>query len=116
MPVVTLHKGDSVFRDEVKPNTNLVVRAGIRQFPWPNFKYRCGMGKCATCASRIISGGEHLPAPNWKEKKILGDKLDEGYRLACQIWITQDIELTQDVAPDVAALVEILDYRGPGAK
>ena len=116
MPVVTLRKGDNVYVDEVKPNTNLVVRAGIRQFPYPNFKYRCGMGKCATCASRIISGGEHLPARNWKEKKILGDKLDQGYRLACQLWITHDIELTQDVSPEVAALVEMLDYRGPGMK
>jgi ferredoxin len=116
VPFVTVRKGDNVYRDEVKPNTNLVVRAGIRQFPYPNFKYRCGMGKCATCASRIISGGEHLPAPNWKEKKILGDRLDEGYRLACQLWITDDIELTQDVSAEVAALVEIMDYRGPGAK
>ena len=73
MPFVTVHKGGQVFRDEVADNTNLVVRAGIRKFPYPNFKYKCGMGKCATCTSRIISGGEHLPAPNWKEKKLLGD-------------------------------------------
>lgn len=76
---------------------NLVVLTGVRKFPHPNFKYRCGMGKCATCASRILSGGEHLPPPNWKEKKMLGDWLDRGYRLACQLWIEHDIELVQDV-------------------
>ena len=79
MPFVTVHKGGQVFRDEVADNTNLVVRAGIRKFPYPNFKYKCGMGKCATCTSLILKGGENLPEPNWKEKKTLGDdKLGEG--------------------------------------
>ena len=96
MPFVTVHKGGQTFRDEVKDNTNLVVRAGIRQFPYPNFKYKCGMGKCATCTSLILKGGEHLAAPNWKEKKLLGDRLEQGFRLACQLWISHDIELTQE--------------------
>jgi ferredoxin len=97
MPKVTLHKGGEVFVDTVDPNTNLVVRAGIKKFPYPNLDYKCGMGKCSTCTCRIISGGEHLEAPNWKEKRQLGDKLDEGYRLACQLWVSEDIELTQDI-------------------
>lgn len=97
MPIVVLHKDGQTLRDEVPEKSNLVVRAGVRKFPYPNFKYRCGMGKCATCASRIISGGEHLPPPNWKEKKMLGEWLDRGYRLACQLWIERDIELIQDV-------------------
>ena len=50
MPVVILHKHGQTFQDEVKPNTNLVVRAGIKQFPYPNLQYECGMGKCAKCA------------------------------------------------------------------
>ena len=75
------------------------MRAGIRQFPFPNLRYGCGMGKCAKCASRIIKGGEQLPAPNWKEKKRLGTKLDEGYRLVCQLWLNHDIELAQDDKP-----------------
>lgn len=98
MPIVVFHKGDETFTDEVKDNTNLVVRAGIKQFPYPNLRYQCGMGKCATCACRILAGGEHLPEPNWKEKKQLGDQLAQGYRLACQLWITHDIELRQDAA------------------
>ncbi len=53
------------------------------------------MGKCATCTSLILKGGEHLPAPNWKEKKLLGERLEMGFRLACQLWISHDIELTQ---------------------
>jgi len=96
MPLVTLHKNGQVFRDEVKPNTNLVVRAGIRQFPYPNLSYQCGMGKCATCACKVLAGGEHLPAPNWKEKKLLAERLEQGYRLVCQLWIEHDIELLQE--------------------
>ena len=96
MPMVTLHKNGQVFRDEVKPNTNLVVRAGIRQFPYPNLSYLCGMGKCATCACKVLAGGEHLPAPNWKEKKLLAERLEQGYRLVCQLWIEHDIELLQE--------------------
>lgn len=97
---VKLHKHGQVFEGEVKENSNLVVRAGIKQFPYPNLSYRCGMGRCATCASIIIHGAEHLPAPNWKEKKMLGEeRLKEGYRLACQLWVTHDIELTQDIEP-----------------
>jgi len=96
MPIVTFHKNGEVHTGEVKENTNLVVRAGIKQFPYPHLAYKCGMGKCATCKSRIISGAENLPPPNWKEKKMLGDQLDHGYRLACQLWISHDLELVQE--------------------
>jgi len=96
MPIITLHKNGQVFTGEVKDNTNLVVRAGIKQFPWPNLKYECGMGKCSKCACRVIAGAEHLPAPNWKERKQLGDRIEAGYRLTCQLWLSHDIELAQD--------------------
>lgn len=98
MPVVILHKNGQTHRDEVKSGANLVVRAGIRQFPYPHLSYECGMGKCAKCACKVLAGAEHLPAANWKEKKQLGARLDEGYRLACQLWLEHDIELSQDGA------------------
>ena len=95
MPKVVFHKNGQVFVDEVKPETNLVVRAGIKQFPYPNLRYECGMGKCSKCACRVLEGAEHLPPPNWKEKKQLGERVDQGFRRACQIWLTHDIELEQ---------------------
>jgi len=98
MPVITFHQGGQVYRDEVTDNTNLVVRAGIKQFPYPHLRYECGMGKCAKCACRVLAGAEHLPPPNWKEKKQLGERLEAGWRLACQLWVQQDIELAQDEA------------------
>jgi ferredoxin len=99
VPKVVLHRDGQIFQDEVRENTNLVVRAGIKQFPYPNLRYGCGMGKCAKCACRVLKGGELLPAPNWKEKKQLGDRLEQGYRLVCQLWLNHDIELAQDQTP-----------------
>jgi len=96
MPQVVFHKQGQVFQDDVLPRTNLVVRAGIRQFPYPNLQYGCGMGKCAKCACKVLKGAEHLPPPNWKEKKQLGERLDQGYRLICQLWLEHDIELAQE--------------------
>jgi ferredoxin len=96
MPRIVIYKDGQAFEGEVKDGANLVVRAGIKQFPFPHLKYRCGMGKCGTCASHILKGAEHLPEPNWKEQKILGERLKLGYRLCCQLWIQHDLELTQD--------------------
>lgn len=96
MPLIKIHKNGEVFEGEVQPNTNLVVRAGIRQFPYPHLSYGCGMGKCAKCMCKIISGGEALSEPNWKEKKMLGPRIEQGYRLTCQLWVVEDLELLQD--------------------
>jgi ferredoxin len=99
MPRVTLHKNGEAFHGEVKPDSNLVVRAGIRQFPFPHLSYGCGMGQCGKCACRVLAGADDLPPPTWKEAKVLGDRLAAGYRLCCQIWLSHDIELAQDTPP-----------------
>lgn len=97
MPQVIFRKGDEEFSEAVQDNTNLVVRAGIKKFPWPHLRYGCGMGKCGKCTCRILAGAESLGEPNWKEQKVLGgERLAEGQRLACQLWIHHDITLTQD--------------------
>jgi len=93
MPKVTLRKDGEVYEQEVEKGANLVVLAGIRKFP--NISYGCGMGKCTKCTSKILNGEKQLKSPNWKEEKMLGVKLQEGYRLLCQIEITDDIELEQ---------------------
>jgi hypothetical protein len=57
MPKILLHKNGQVHEGEVQENTNLVVRAGIKQFPYPNLSYDCGMGKCTKCAElRHLAG------------------------------------------------------------
>jgi hypothetical protein len=49
---------------------------------------------------RRASAGAEL-----EEKKRLGERVARGYRLACQLWLTHDIELSQEAAPlaDVVA-------------
>ena len=71
MPRVVFHKLGQRYEGEVRDNTNLVVRAGIRQYPHPHLRYGCGMGKCSRCACEVIAGAEHLPPPNPKENKVL---------------------------------------------
>ncbi|OWT80371.1 MULTISPECIES: 2Fe-2S iron-sulfur cluster-binding protein [unclassified Achromobacter] len=98
MPTLIFHKNGKTYTGEVKQGANPVVCAGIKQFPFPHLAYQCGMGKCATCACQVLAGGEHLPPPNWKEKKQLAERLDQGWRLTCQLWLEHDIELSQDIA------------------
>lgn len=99
MPTITFHKHGKVYEGEVRANSNLVVRAGIKQFPFPHLNYGCGMGKCSKCACKILNGADQLAPPNWKEQKQLGDKLRQGYRLVCQLWIIHDLELSQEDEP-----------------
>ena len=49
MPLITFHKNGQTYQDEVKAGSNLVVRAGIKQYPYPHLAYQCGMGKCGHC-------------------------------------------------------------------
>lgn len=100
MPRIVIHRLGQRHEGEVKDNSNLVVRAGVRQYPFPHLRYGCGMGKCAKCASRVLAGAEALPPPNWKEQKVLGDeRLAQGYRLMCQLWVEHDLEIAQDDPP-----------------
>lgn len=100
MPRIVIHRLGQRHEGEVKDNSNLVVRAGIRQYPFPHLRYGCGMGKCAKCASRVVGGADGLPPPNWKELKVLGDdRLQQGWRLMCQLWIEHDLEIVQDDEP-----------------
>jgi ferredoxin len=94
MPIVKLHNDGQVYEQEIAANSNLVVLAGIKKFPY--LKYGCGMGKCTKCSIKVICGGDKLAEPNWKETKMLGEKLNAGIRLACQIYITEDIEIIQE--------------------
>ncbi len=95
MPRVAFVKNGVRHEGDVPDGANLVVRAGIKAFPFPHLSYSCGMGKCGKCACRVLAGAEHLPAPNWKETKVLGERIAAATRLMCQLWLTNDVELAQ---------------------
>lgn len=97
MPNIIIHQNGETVQQEVGANSNLVVLAGIKKFPYPHLKYGCGMGKCTKCTVMVLNGNEKLPEPNWKENKMLGEeKLKQGYRLACQLYVTEDLEIRQE--------------------
>ena len=51
-----------------------------------------GKGKCGKCVVRILSGQANPPTKN--EEKALGEKkLKAGYRLACEITETDNLEI-----------------------
>ena len=84
MPKVIVHSEDGTHEWRNRRRQQPRRAGGHSEIPLSAPEYRCGMGKCATCTSRIIAGAEQLDEPNWKEKKVLGDeKLAEGYRLVC---------------------------------
>jgi len=49
MPTIKIYKENNIFESEVNSNVNLEVQAGIKKFPFPHLKYKCGMGTCGTC-------------------------------------------------------------------
>jgi ferredoxin len=64
--------------------------------------FKCASGNCGTDRVHVESGAEHLSAPRKRERDRLGELLDQGWRLACQTYVTGDVTLTWD--PDQQAL------------
>jgi ferredoxin len=89
MPKITFYtSGKSI---EVPDDANL-LRTSIRHEG--SVPYKCGGGLCGTCKVRVVEGNEHLSKIMKKEIDRLGlDKLDEGYRLACQTFVTGDVTI-----------------------
>ncbi|WP_248926936.1 2Fe-2S iron-sulfur cluster-binding protein [Paenibacillus hamazuiensis] len=87
MPSVTFQtSGKSI---EIEKDTNL-LRMSIRYEG--SVPYKCGGGLCGTCRVRIVEGGENLSKVMKKEIDRLGkEKIDMGYRLACQTFISGDV-------------------------
>lgn len=57
--------------------------------------FKCGGGLCGTCKCLIETGLEHIDAVKPKEKKHLSEEeLEQGYRMACQTFVTGDIAVS----------------------
>jgi ferredoxin len=89
MPNITFKtSGKSI---EVDKDTNL-LRTSIRYEG--SVPYKCGGGICGTCKVQIVEGQDNLSKVMKKEVNKLGqDKLDQGYRLACQTFVTGDVTI-----------------------
>jgi ferredoxin len=89
MPLMTFQTSGKTI--EVDKDANL-LRTSIRYEGSVPFK--CGGGLCGTCKVRIVEGSENLSKIMKKEIDRLGEeKISQGYRLACQTFITGDVTL-----------------------
>jgi len=50
-----------------------------------------GQGVCSTCRVRIEAGAPSLPPPSTAEKSQLGNLVDDGWRLCCQLRVAADL-------------------------
>lgn len=66
--------------------------------------FRCASGNCGTDRVHVEQGAENLSPVRPRERTRLGELLDEGWRLACQTYVSGDVTVTWD--PDQKALDE----------
>lgn len=57
--------------------------------------YSCKQGKCDTCTVTVVRGRENLSEPTEGERKVLGELLQEGRRLSCQVIVRGPVEIRQ---------------------
>jgi len=58
--------------------------------------YKCASGNCGTDRILVESGASHLSPPRKRERDRLGELLDQGWRLACQTYVSGDISISWD--------------------
>ena len=66
--------------------------------------YRCASGNCGTDRVHVDQGADQLSPPRRRERERLGDLLDQGWRLACQTYVSGDCAVSWD--PDQKPLDE----------
>lgn len=76
---------------DVRPGANLLKLIQENRYD-DQLPATCGgQGQCSTCAVRVLKGGGE---PNQNELDVLGEEqIAKGWRLSCQINITQDLEV-----------------------
>ena len=70
--------------------------------------YCGGFGYCGKCLIKILKG--NVAQPTAQEIKHLKEKISQGYRLACQAQIIEDIEI--DIHDSITQKVEVLAESG----
>ncbi|HWI64358.1 MAG TPA: 2Fe-2S iron-sulfur cluster binding domain-containing protein [Symbiobacteriaceae bacterium] len=58
-------------------------------------KWDCKSGVCDTCKVRVLKGMENLSPVNDNERNMLGDQINQGYRLSCQVTANGPVEFEQ---------------------
>ena len=58
--------------------------------------FKCASGNCGTDRVRVLEGADHCVPPRRRERERLGELLDDGYRLACQTYVSGDVSVAWD--------------------
>lgn len=75
------------------PDNSNLLRVSLRE--QGGIPFKCGAGLCGTCKCKIETGLEHADAVKTKERKHLNEEqLREGYRMACQTFVTGDVSVS----------------------
>lgn len=73
-----------------------VLRTSIRYEG--GLPYRCAGGRCGTCKMHVEEGMENLSPVRKAEERMLGELIQQGYRLGCQTYAHGDCTVTWDPA------------------
>lgn len=84
--------GGQEFNVEIPKNENLLDGVNDKNVA---VKWDCKSGVCDTCKVRVLSGGENLSPVNDNERNMLGDLVNQGYRLSCQVTAHGPCEIKQ---------------------
>lgn len=93
MPVIRFSTSDRSVEFPDGDDVNL-LRVSIRNEC--GVPYRCASGNCGTDRVKVEAGSENLSAPRKRERDRLGNLLDEGWRLACQTYVSGDCAVSWD--------------------
>ena len=58
--------------------------------------FKCASGNCGTDRVRVLEGADHCVPARRRERERLGELLDNGYRLACQTYVSGDVSVAWD--------------------
>ncbi len=93
------------------PDNSNLLRVSLRE--QGGIPFKCGGGICGTCKCKIEKGVEHTDAIKPKERKHLSEEqFKQGYRMACQTFLTGDVSVSWQprpkpgTAPEIAASQE----------
>ncbi|WP_432776519.1 2Fe-2S iron-sulfur cluster binding domain-containing protein [Brevibacillus gelatini] len=74
---------------------NLLMALVRSQLPIDFF---CTTGKCRTCMVRMNIPAGSAPPPSDTEQYRLGEDMQQGYRLACQVYVTGPLTVFLDTS------------------
>lgn len=58
--------------------------------------YSCREGMCDSCMVRVLAGIENITPPTQEELDMLGDEVQKGFRLSCQVRVNGPVKILQE--------------------